>query len=189
MSEEQEKERKEEKGDPQSLPEVEALRAQLEEERQKAQGYLNNWRRAAADLQNYKRRVEQEREEVARMATASLIINILPILDDFQRAFQSLDARLAGLTWFDGIRLIQRKLWLVLENAGVREIAAEGQDFDPKYHEAIMQAEGEEGKVLAEVQKGYMLGDRVLRPALVIVGKGKASQEGQGGPSSQEEPK
>jgi len=176
-----EAEEREEGKNLQSPPEVESLRAQLEEERQKAQGYLDNWRRAAADLQNYKRRAEQEREEIARLANAALIINLLPILDDFGRAFHSLNARLAGLTWFDGIRLIQRKLWLALENAGVREIAAEGQDFDPKYHEAVMQAEGDEGKVLAEVQKGYMLGERVLRPALVIVGKGKAP-EGEGEP-------
>ncbi|HKZ50802.1 MAG TPA: nucleotide exchange factor GrpE [Dehalococcoidia bacterium] len=160
--------------------EVDVLRSQLEEERQKAQGYLDNWRRAAADLQNYKRRTEQEREDVARLANASLIFNLLPVLDDFQRAFHSLDVRLVGLTWFDGIRLIQRKLWLALEAAGVREIPTDGQEFDPRYHEAIMQAEGDEGKILAEVQKGYMLGDRVLRPALVVVGRGKGEKAERG---------
>jgi len=92
----------------------------------------------------------------------------------------SLDARLAGLTWFDGMRLIYRKLQMILDNAGVSVIQAEGQTFDPRYHEAIAHAEGEEGKVLAEVQRGYKLHDRVLRPAMVIVGQGKAGEEGRG---------
>jgi molecular chaperone GrpE len=155
------------------------LKAQLEEETKKAEGYLANWQRAAADFQNYKRRTEQERQEVALFANASLIINILPILDDLERALRNVDAHLAGLTWVDGVRLIYRKLQAILEAAGVKEIKTEGQDFDPRYHEATMSAEGEEGKVVAEVQRGYMLGERVLRPAMVIVGRGK-KQEGEG---------
>ncbi len=156
---------------------VEELKAQLEQAKAEAERYLNNWRRAEADFANYKKRVEQEREEVRRFANASLIINILPVLDDLERALSSLDARLAGLTWFDGIRLIYRKLQIVLENAGVQEIPAEGQTFDPRVHEAIHYAEGEEGKVLAVAQKGYKLHDRVLRPALVIVGKRVEKEE------------
>jgi molecular chaperone GrpE len=152
---------------------IEALKAQLEEEKKKAEGYLANWQRAAADFQNFKRRTEQERQEVALLANAALIINILPVLDDLERALRTVDAHLAGLTWVDGIRLIHRKLQAILEAAGVKEIKTEGQDFDPRYHEATMSAEGEEGKVVAEVQRGYMLGDRVLRPAMVIVGRGR----------------
>lgn len=167
------------------VDDVETLRQRLAEEKGRAESYLANWQRAAADFQNYKRRVEQERQEVARLANASLIINLLPIVDDLERALSSLDVRLAGLTWFDGIRLILRKFQLVLENAGVQEIAAEGQMFDPRYHEAISFGEGEEGRVIAQVQKGYKLNDRVLRPAMVIVGKGKEEKEGAEG----EEPK
>ncbi len=168
--------------------EVDDLRSQLESARSEAQRYLDNWRRAEADFANYKKRVEQEREETRRFANASLIINILPVLDDLERALQSLDARLAGLTWFDGIRLIYRKLQAVLESAGVKEIPADGQPFDPRYHEAIHYAEGDEGKVLAVVQKGYTLHDRVLRPALVIVGKRLAESGGgqQGSQQAQE---
>ncbi len=157
---------------------LEDLKSQLEQARAEAERYLNNWRRAEADFANYKKRVEQEREEVRRFANASLIINILPVLDDLERALSSLDARLAGLTWFDGIRLIHRKLQKVLEHAGVQEIPAEGYPFDPRLHEAIHYAEGEDGKVLAVVQKGYKLHDRVLRPALVIVGKATAKPQG-----------
>jgi len=160
-------------GDAAAAEGVEDLKERLEEERAKAEKYLANWQRAEADFANYKRRTEQERDEQRRLANATLIINILPIVDDLERALASLDIRLVGLTWFDGIRLIHRKLQLVLENAGVSVIEAEGQPFDPRFHEAIQYAEGEEGKVLAEVQRGYKLYDRVLRPAMVIVGKGK----------------
>jgi molecular chaperone GrpE len=146
---------------------------QLAQAKEDAQKYLANWQRAEADFQNYKRRVEQERDENRRFASAALIINILPILDDLERALMSVDTHIAGLTWFDGIRLIHRKLQLVLENAGVSTIEAEGQQFDPRYHEAVMHHEGEEGKVLAEVQRGYKLYDRVLRPAIVVVGSGQ----------------
>jgi len=148
------------------------LEEQLARAREDAQKYLGNWQRAEADFQNYKKRVDQERDENRRFASAALVMNILPILDDLERALMSVDAHLAGLTWLDGIRLIYRKLQLILENAGVSAIEVEGQQFDPRYHEAVMHADGPEGKVLAEVQRGYKLHDRVLRPAMVVVGKG-----------------
>ncbi len=149
------------------------LEEQLAKAKEDAQKYLGNWQRAEADFQNYKRRMEQERSESRRFASAALIINTLPILDDLERALGSLDARLAGMTWFEGIALIHRKLLVLLDNAGVTPIQAEGQQFDPSFHEAVTHADGEEGKVLAEVQRGYKLHDRVLRPAMVVVGKGK----------------
>jgi molecular chaperone GrpE len=77
-----------------------------------------------------------------------------------------------GLTWVDGIRLIQRKLQAVLEAKGVVQVKTVGEQFDPAFHEAVIQVEGEEGKVIGELQKGYKLYDRVIRPALVTVGKG-----------------
>ena len=150
---------------------------QLTRARDDAQKYLDNWRRAEADFQNYKRRAENEKDESRRFGQASLIINLLPILDDFERAFSSLDMNLAGLTWFDGMRLIYRKLWALLENAGVKPLQSEGQPFDPRYHEAVAHVEGEEGKVLSEVQRGYMIHDRVLRPAMVVVGNGAGNNE------------
>ena len=158
---------------------IEGLRARLQEEREKAQSYLSSWQRAAADYQNLKRRIEQERGEVGRLANASLVINLLPLLDDLERALRTVDIKLAGLTWIDGIWLIYRKFQAVLENAGVQEIAAEGQPFDPKVHEAISEAPGDDGKVVSVVQKGYALGDRVIRPAMVVVGKepGTRNQE------------
>jgi len=161
---------------------IEELRAQLEDEREKAKSYYQNWQRAAADFQNYKRRVEDERSETARLASAALIINLLPLLDDLERALRNVDAHLASLTWVDGIRLIYRKFEALLEMAGVEEIAADGQAFDPSQHEAVSQAPGEDNKVISVVQKGYKLGDRVIRPSMVVVGHGTGNetQEGQG---------
>ena len=158
--------------------ESKSLEAQLEEEREKAQGYLASWQRAAADHQNYKRRVEQEREDSARLGAAALMFNLLPLVDDLERALDNVDVRLAGMTWLDGIRLILRKFQALLDMNGVTEIQADGQSFDPNVHEAVMFGEGEEGKVIGVAQKGSRLGDRVLRPAMVIVGKGdKASEQ------------
>jgi molecular chaperone GrpE len=164
-----------------------SLEEQIAQAKEDAQKYLANWQRAEADFQNYKRRMEQERDETRRFASAALIINILPILDDLERALGSLDARLAGLTWFEGIALIHRKILILLDNAGVSIIEAEGQQFDPRYHEAVMHAEGEEGKVLAEVQRGYKLYDRVLRPAMVVVGKGKEEESKEQGEKKEQE--
>ena len=163
----------------QAEPVEASLEEQLARAREDAQKYLGNWQRAEADFQNYKKRVDQERSENRRFASAALVMNILPILDDLERALMSVDAHLAGLTWLDGVRLIYRKLQLILENAGVSAIEVEGQQFDPRYHEAVMHADGPEGLVLAEVQRGYKLHDRVLRPAMVVVGKG-LGESGQG---------
>jgi molecular chaperone GrpE len=161
------------KTEEEKTPAADDLAAQLRQEKEKASSYLASWQRAAADYQNYKRRVEQEREEVARRANAAFVINVLPILDDLERALQSVDSHLAGLTWVDGIRLIYRKFQAVLEMSGVTEIEADGADFDPALHEAVMFGKGESGKVISVVQKGYKLGDRVIRPAMVVVGKGE----------------
>ncbi len=171
---------------------AEGLRARLDEEKKRAQGYLANWQRAAADYQNFKRRVEGERSEVARLASASLVINLLPLLDDLERALHTVDSKLAGLTWIDGIWLVYRKFQAMLENAGVKEIPADSEQFDPQVHEAISQAPGDEGKILSVVQRGYKLGERVIRPAMVVVGKkeqGTGTQEGEGGDGAAEEEK
>jgi molecular chaperone GrpE len=161
------------------------LEEQLSKAQEEAKKYFNNWHRAEADFQNYKRRTEQEREELRRYGNVSVIINLLPVLDDFERAFASLDSHLAGLSWFDGMLLIYRKLRQLLENTGVTPIETEGQPFDPRFHEAVAHVEGEEGKVISEVQRGYKLHDRVLRPAMVVVGKGL--QEPGAGSHEQEE--
>jgi len=162
-----------------SEPQQASLEAELAELREKADTYYKNWQRSAADFINYKRRVEQERAETSRFATAALIINLLPVYDDLERAVAAVDTQLAGLNWVQGIIAIHRKFWNMMEAMGVSEIPAEGADFDPSLHEAVARQPGPEGKVLHVAQKGYRLGDRVIRPAMVIVGEGEKQEEQQ----------
>jgi len=152
-----------------SLEEFEALKKQLEESQAQAAEYKDGWQRAVADFQNYRKRVERENSEVYQNAVAGIIKSYLPIVDDLERALQS---RPADLAWVEGIELIYRKLQAILEAEGVKRIEAEGQVFDPTVHEAISQEPSENhasGQVIAVVQNGYMLGERVIRPALVRV--------------------
>lgn len=153
------------------------LEVQLEEEKERAQANLASWQRSAADFQNFKRRGNQEREEMARLANASLMFNLLPLMDDLERALENVEPHVAALTWLDGIRLIHRKFEALFEAHGASEISTDGAAFDPAVHEAVMFGEGEEGKVISVVQKGYMLGGRVLRPAMVVVGKSGAAEQ------------
>jgi molecular chaperone GrpE len=148
--------------------------ADLAEALEKADTYYKNWQRSAADFINFKRRVEQERGETARLASAALVINLLPIFDDLDRAVSSVDAQLAGLNWVQGIIAIERKFAQLMEAMNVHEVPAEGEQFDPAHHEAVGRQQGAEGRVLHVVQRGYMLGDKVIRPAMVIVGEGAA---------------
>ena len=152
---------------------VESLKQALAEERGKAEDYLANWQRAQADFINYKRRTEEERRDFNRFANANLILSLLPVLDDLERALGSMPPRLAKNEWGEGIRLVERKFQTSLEGQGLTPIKALGEPFDPHFHEAIRQDKGEEGLVIEEFQKGYMLGDKVLRPAKVVVGNGE----------------
>lgn len=162
---------------------IESLKSSLAAETAKAESYLANWQRAQADFINFKRRTEQEKAETAKFANAMLILNLLPVLDDLQRAFAAVSASLAGFTWVEGIHLIYRKLEGVLESQGLTQIKALGEKFDPRQHEAVVYNEGEAGVVLEELQRGYKLQERVIRPALVVVGKGKEKPEGPEQPS------
>jgi molecular chaperone GrpE len=131
--------------------------------------------RAVADYQNLRRRSEDERREYARYTMTALIVNYLPVLDDLDRALESVDPDIATRDWVEGIRMVERKFRGVLEASGVQEIAADGQRFDPTVHEAISYAPGPEGQVVAVAQTGYQVDGRVVRPARVVVGSGAAS--------------
>ena len=158
------------------VEDTEALKQALAEEREKTKGYLANWQRAEADFINYKRRSEQEKEEVSKFATSLLMLKILPILDDLERAFASSPPRLAKLGWVDGIRRIDRKLRTTLEAQGLSLINALGEPFDPHLHEAVRQDKGKEGIIIEEVQKGYKFQDKVIRPSKVVVGSGEVER-------------
>ncbi|HEX3224667.1 MAG TPA: nucleotide exchange factor GrpE [Gaiellaceae bacterium] len=125
--------------------------------------------RVAADFDNYKKRVAREREEYVALANERLVKELLPILDDLERALDAVGQH-EEATVEEGVRLVHRSLAGLLERNGVREIATEGK-FDPHVHEALLSqpSEAEEGSVIDVVQKGYTLGDRVVRPARVVI--------------------
>lgn len=134
----------------------------------------DKWLRAVADYKNFKRRVDQERADLIRGASSGLLLKILPVVDDFDRAMNSAPADIVTTSWFEGFKLIAQKLQTLLESEGATPIDALGQDFDPNQHEAVIYeaaAEGQDGKVIAELQRGYKLRDRILRPTMVKVGK------------------
>lgn len=152
---------------------AEPLRRQLEDLVADKEQQLAAWQRTQADFANYRRRTEQERSELVRTAESGLIRELLPVLDDMERALNGLPVELRGLTWVEGILFIERKLRAILELHGLKPIEALGKEFDPYEHEAVIR-DGEPGEatvVTGELQKGYRLHDRVLRPTLVRVGR------------------
>ncbi len=153
---------------------IKALQQELEKQTELSKHHLDQWKRTAAGLENYRRRAEKEREELLRFGDAVLITKLLPVLDDFERAFQTVPATLSDFTWIEGVALIERKLRLLLEQQGLREVDALGKPFDPKFHQAVLQEESTaypDGYIVAVLQKGYTLHDRVLRPAMVKVAR------------------
>jgi len=155
---------------------IETLQKALAEEKGKAEKYLASWQRSQADLENYIKRAEQEKSETVEFANRMLILDLLPMLDDFERAFASLPVELDEQNWTDGIKLIYNKVKAVLETQGLAEIRAKGEYFDPYWHEAAGQLEGEEGIVVEEIRKGYKFRDRLLRPSMVMVGAGNKNK-------------
>ena len=149
--------------------EMEALKRQVEDAETKLAESVTGWQRAAAEFQNYKKRLERDRELMYVSMKGDIIKKVLPALDDLERALQN---RPAEDAWANGIELIARKLQNILDSEGVKRIEAEGEEFNPHFHEAISHEPNEEvesGHVIAVVQNGYMFGERVIRPALVRV--------------------
>ena len=140
--------------------------AALEAERDEA---IDRWKRAAADLDNFRKRAARERDEYVTFANERLVKELLPILDDLERALAAVGEH-EEATVEEGVRLVHRSLASLLQRNGVEEISTEGQ-FDPHVHEALLSqpSEAEEGAVIDVVQKGYTLGDRVVRPARVVI--------------------
>ncbi len=150
---------------------IEQLERELEETRRSDGDHRNNWHRSAADFANYKRRTEEERATSTQFANTLLIGKLLSVLDDFDRALENVPPD-AHDPWVEGVRLTERKLRNVLEGEGVTPIEADGQPFDPNLHEAVVHedtADHPDNLVIGELQRGYRLHDRVLRPSLVRV--------------------
>lgn len=154
-----------------SVEELQARVAQLEKE---AAEYKDQWMRAIADYKNFKRRADQERAELIRSASGGLLLKLLPVMDDLERAVSSATPELTESAWYAGFKLIPQKLQTLLESEGISTIPAVGEEFNPSLHEAVIFEEdgsGETNRVVAELRKGYKLHDRVLRPSMVKVGK------------------
>lgn len=150
-----------------------ALRARIAQLEKEVADYKDQWLRSAADFKNYKRRIEQDRADLIRSASAGLLLKLLPVADDLERAVASIPAEIGDSPWFGGFKLIPQKLSAILESEGVTSIEALGQTFDPNQHEAVIYEEASDarsGTVTAELQRGYKLHDRVLRPTMVKVG-------------------
>ena len=151
------------------------LQQRLRQIEQESASFKDQYLRAAAEMKNFRRRVEQERGELIRNAGAGVLMKMLPILDDLELAMAHVPDEIAASPWFSGLRLVQAKLQTVLEGEGVRAIEALGQPFDPNLHEAVMHEPAgaqNAGKVTAELRRGYTLHDRVIRPTMVKVGEG-----------------
>ena len=151
---------------------TESLAKQLEQEKEKAERYLANWQRTEADFRNYKTREEQEKKDLINWANSSLVSDILPVLDAFDRAFEAIAPKGHNLTWLTGFKQIQKMLLDNLAKNGVTEVKCVGEMFDPSRHEAVAQQPGPEGQIVAEARKGYLLRDKLLRAPQVVVGSG-----------------
>ena len=146
--------------------EVSQLRAQATE-------YEDRWKRSVAEFQNYRRRTEGERAEAIRGANSSLLREVLPVLDDLERALANIPPEFTEHKWVEGAQLVERKFRAIMERQGLTPIESVGQPFDPALHEAIG---GSGTHVEQEFQRGYRLNGRTLRPAMVIVGAAPAAK-------------
>ena len=156
--------------------EIAELRSELDEALAKANEYLNGWQRERADFFNYKRRIDREQSQGGQNALGNAIRRYLDIADDLDRALKNKNRPTEGdgAIWADGIELIYRKLMGAFEADGVKTIETEGKSFDPNLHEAISQEDSpdhESGQIIGVVQAGYILGDRIIRPARVRVAR------------------
>ncbi len=155
--------------------ELAGLRQQLEDAQTRQAEYLDGWQRARAELANARKRFQREQDQAYRNARADVLVRLLPILDDFQRALENIPADIAAAPWIDGVRLIEHKFQHLLEQEGVTVIEAAGQEFDPFLHQAVTHEPSDTvpaGHVISTLRAGYRLDDQVLRPSMVRVSSG-----------------
>jgi len=159
--------------------ELEMLKTQLEEKTKETKENYDRFLRVQAELENYKKRVEREKSSLVRYGNEELIKAILPVIDNLERALDHPQGENPdGLT--EGIKITLNQLLQVLEKFGLTPIASVGEPFDPSRHEAMMQVESadhEPNAVVSELQKGYFLNDRLIRPAMVSVARRPRHEE------------
>ena len=157
----------------------------LADAERQAADFRDRWMRTAADLENYRRRAAKDRDEVQRFGIEKLLKDFLPVLDDLDRTLSAVEvegappAPDASNQLLDGVRLVHKKFLAALEKHGVSTFESVGQAFNPERHEAIQQAHAKvpQGAVASELQRGFLIHDRLLRAALVVVSLGPASGE------------
>ena len=150
-----------------------SVTTELDDVKHERDDYKDRWLRKSAEFDNYRKRVERERREQADQSVVDILQELLLVVDDFDRAL-TVDAGEGGGAYRKGVELIHGKLHDLLRREGVREMEVVGVDFDPNVHQAVMHessAEHRDGEVIGELRKGYMLGERLLRPAMVKVAK------------------
>ncbi|NLJ99738.1 MAG: nucleotide exchange factor GrpE [Clostridia bacterium] len=152
--------------------EIKCLHEQLEIKDAQIAELIVRAKRIQGEFDNYRKRTIKEKEEAAHFAAADLIQKLLPVFDNFERAVTAGQDACQGETFAVGIEMIFKQLLEVLMEEGLKPVPSIGEQFDPKWHEAVMRVENsecEENTVIEEVQKGYILNDRVIRPAMVKV--------------------
>ena len=155
-----------------AAPEAQEEDAEVAKLRAEAEEHQQRFLRAQADFDNFRRRTLKEKEELAKYASMKLVTELVPVLDNFERALATAQQGAETESFAKGVEMIFRQFEGVLQAEGVTAMNSVGQPFNPDFHQAIMQVESEEheeGIVVEEVQKGYMLKDKVLRPAMVKV--------------------
>lgn len=151
-----------------------SLQQELNTAQDKCKEYSEGWQRERADFLNYRKRIEREQAQQHQVISSNILKKYLTVTDDMERALVNRPAGAEMQEWWNGVELIYRKLNSILEAEGVQVIPAEGEMFDPTLHEAITHednGEVESGMIIAVVQKGYRIGDRIIRPALVRVAR------------------
>jgi molecular chaperone GrpE len=158
-----------------SKEEYDRLAQELQRSQTQAKDYFEGWQRERADFANYKRRIERDQQAMAQSITADVVKKYLAVLDDLERALKARPTDGSADGWAGGIELILRKLQNILDAENIKRIPAETEQFDPTRHEAITYEDSpnhESGQIIEVLQQGYMIGDRVIRPALVRVARG-----------------
>jgi len=158
---------------PPKQTEIESMKEQLAEKDKLIEEYKNKHLRALADLDNFKKRINMEKDELIRFSNEVLIKELLPIVDNFGKAIESMQKTVPDDNMIKGLALTKKQIEDVFAKFGVKEVEAMNKPYDPNYHEAIMTKESdkEEGIILEEIQKGYTMHGRLLRPSMVIVSK------------------